>query len=166
MACCPMAPSYYLNQWWYLISKIFWHSFESNFTVSLQATILYNEFENHTFRVTATSPRGQWVNTRLILPWLSWSIFHENIALYWPLPCRHDTIHSDTCDWLMACHAGTILCMRPANERQRYIVTSSLIGCMHTQNDPCHVVITYISFIVCSRIKRFMSSKNIKYIVK
>ena len=27
--------------------------------------------------------------------------------------------------------------MRPANERQRYIVTSSLIGWTHTQNDPC-----------------------------
>ena len=33
--------------------------------------------------------------------------------------------------------AGIILCMRPANERRRYIVTSSLIGCAHTQNDPC-----------------------------
>ena len=26
----------------------------------------------------------------------------------------------------------------PANERRRYIVTSSLIGRAHTQNDPCH----------------------------
>ena len=32
---------------------------------------------------------------------------------------------------------GIILCMRPANERRRYIVTSSLIGWVHTQNDPC-----------------------------
>ena len=34
-------------------------------------------------------------------------------------------------------YAGIILCMRPANERRRYIVTSSLIGWAHTQNDPC-----------------------------
>ena len=27
--------------------------------------------------------------------------------------------------------------MRPANERRRYIVTSSTIGWAHTQNDPC-----------------------------
>ena len=27
--------------------------------------------------------------------------------------------------------------MCPANKRQRYIVTSSLIGWEHTQNDPC-----------------------------
>ena len=30
-----------------------------------------------------------------------------------------------------------ILCMRPTNERQCYIVTSSLIGWVHTQDDPC-----------------------------
>ena len=32
---------------------------------------------------------------------------------------------------------GIILCVRPANERRRYIVTPSLIGWAHTQNDPC-----------------------------
>ena len=32
---------------------------------------------------------------------------------------------------------GIILCIRPANMRWRYIVTSSLIGWAHTQNDPC-----------------------------
>ena len=30
--------------------------------------------------------------------------------------------------------AGTILCMHPANERRRYNVTSSHIGCAHAQN--------------------------------
>ena len=29
------------------------------FTVSAQDTILYNEFENHSFKMTATSRRGQ-----------------------------------------------------------------------------------------------------------
>ena len=33
-------------------------------------------------------------------------------------------------------NAGNILCMRPANERWRYTVKPSLIGCSHTQNDP------------------------------
>ena len=33
--------------------------------------------------------------------------------------------------------AVIILCVHPANERWRYIVTSSLIGWVHTQNDPC-----------------------------
>ena len=33
--------------------------------------------------------------------------------------------------------AGIILCMDSANERQGYIVTSSLTGWAHTQNAPC-----------------------------
>ena len=37
---------------------------------------------------------------------------------------------------LYKCSAGIILCMRPANERRRYIVTSSPIGCAHAQKDP------------------------------
>ena len=32
--------------------------------------------------------------------------------------------------------SGILLCMRPANERRRYNVTSSLIGWAHPQNDP------------------------------
>ena len=34
-------------------------------------------------------------------------------------------------------YSGIILLMRPANERRRYNVTSSLIGWAHAQNDPC-----------------------------
>ena len=32
MACCLMAPSHYLNQCWLIISKVRWHSSDSNFT--------------------------------------------------------------------------------------------------------------------------------------
>ena len=32
MACCLMASSHYLNQCWFTISKVHWHSFEYNFT--------------------------------------------------------------------------------------------------------------------------------------
>ena len=31
---------------------------------------------------------------------------------------------------------GIFLCMHPANERRSYIVASSLISWVHTQNDP------------------------------
>ena len=37
----------------------------------------------------------------------------------------------------MGQYPGIILWMHPANEKQRYIVTSPLIGWPHTQNDPC-----------------------------
>ena len=32
MACCPMAPSHYLNQCWFIIIGVLWHSPESGFT--------------------------------------------------------------------------------------------------------------------------------------
>ena len=59
MACCLKAPSYYLNQCWFLISEILWHSPGSNFTLNAQAVILYNEFENSTFKITAISIRAK-----------------------------------------------------------------------------------------------------------
>ena len=46
------------------------------------------------------------------------------------VPCHDMCLHFNN-------YAGIILCMRPANERRRYNVTSSLIGWAHTQNDPC-----------------------------
>ena len=37
------------------------------------------------------------------------------------------------------CYTDIVLCMHSANERYRYTVTPSLIGWVHTQNDPCYV---------------------------
>ena len=36
MACCLTAPSHYLNQCWLMISGVFWHSPDSNFTENTQ----------------------------------------------------------------------------------------------------------------------------------
>ena len=44
----------YPGQCWILISEVPWHSSECNFAESVQATILYNEFENCTFEITTT----------------------------------------------------------------------------------------------------------------
>ena len=41
--------------------------------------------------------------------------------------------------WYYSKRLGVILGMHPTKERRRYIVTSSLIGCTHTQNDPWRV---------------------------
>ena len=57
-----MAPSHYLNEYWFLIDVVMCHLPQSDFSVSAQATILYNKFENYIFKNTSTSPRGQWVN--------------------------------------------------------------------------------------------------------
>ena len=61
MACCRMARSQHLNRRWLVISEALWHSHESNFKASAPTTFLYNEFENDTFKIIATSPKGQWV---------------------------------------------------------------------------------------------------------
>ena len=51
-------------------------------------------------------------------------------------------------------HTGIVLCMGPANETWRYNVTSSLVGCVHTQNDPCtHLVSTYSDLHTQTRMK-------------
>ena len=37
--------------------------------------------------------------------------------------------------------SGFILCMRPANKRWHYIVMLSLIGWVHSQDDPCKMTV-------------------------
>ena len=61
MACRLTAPSHYWNQCWLFISEVLWYSPEDNFTRRTQAIILYNDFEKHTFEITNTSLKGQWV---------------------------------------------------------------------------------------------------------
>ena len=58
------APSHYLNQCWLLSGDVLKHSHVSHFTVGAQASILYNKFENYTFKNSATSLRDQWVNNK------------------------------------------------------------------------------------------------------
>ena len=58
MDCCLAAPNHYLNQCWLLTNEVLWHSPQSNFTASGQAIVLYDEFENFSFDITATSPNG------------------------------------------------------------------------------------------------------------
>ena len=62
MACCLMAPSHYLNQFWLYIGKDFWHSHEGNFTGNAQDFYPSCDFENKKFGITDTLTRGQWVN--------------------------------------------------------------------------------------------------------
>ena len=57
LTCWLKALNHYLHYYWVLVREVLWHSPESNITTSAQVIILCNE--NHTFEVTATSPRGQ-----------------------------------------------------------------------------------------------------------
>ena len=50
-----------LNQCWQITSEILWHSPEGNFNGNAWDIYPWHEFENYLFKITATSPRGQWV---------------------------------------------------------------------------------------------------------
>ena len=65
------------------------------------------------------------------------------------LTCKKDVTPLLT-HWNLSCTDLSILCVHPANVRRRYIVTSSLIGWAHPQNDPwlcawCRIFITVTS---------------------
>ena len=72
------------------------------------------------------------------------------------------------CPWAklqpFKCHsgpdAGIILWMRQPNERLRYIVTSSLIGWTHTQNDPCRHMLE-LNLITTVRLDWCLSRQSI-----
>ena len=58
MACYLVAPSQYLNQCWLIFSGMLWHSPQSDFMVSAQTTILYNEFEMIFFKFLPHFPEA------------------------------------------------------------------------------------------------------------
>ena len=53
-----LAWSHYLNQCWLYMGEVLWHSTQTDFKESAHVTVLHNEFENDTFEIIATSPRG------------------------------------------------------------------------------------------------------------
>ena len=64
MASCLTAPIHYLYPCWILINEIQWHTAERKFAVNALVTVIWNmkDLENDAVKITATSPRGQWVN--------------------------------------------------------------------------------------------------------
>ena len=62
MACCLTAPSHYLNQCWFIISKVLWHSSEDIIIGRFEDTNQWSKIENYNYKITLRSPRGQWVN--------------------------------------------------------------------------------------------------------
>ena len=62
MVCCLTAPCQYLNRYWLYIRCVLQYSHESNFTINVHKLNPQHVFKNYTFKITTTSPRGQWVN--------------------------------------------------------------------------------------------------------
>ena len=81
-----------------------------------------------------------------------WKRRLQNVSHFVPAPFRPQWVNTQACQMSFCVYTGLnlgyrstwiILCMRSTNERRRYIVTSSLIGWAHTQNDPAHYVCRY-----------------------
>ena len=59
MACCLTAPSHYLNQCLLIISKVWWHSSEGNFTEDISASNHCKWLEKYSSKIPLKSP---WAN--------------------------------------------------------------------------------------------------------
>ena len=68
MACCLTAPSHYLNQCWFIISNLLWHSSESIIIQRSQYTNQINKNENRIFKITSKSPGANELNKKWCLP--------------------------------------------------------------------------------------------------
>ena len=47
MVCCQAAPTHYLDQCWLIISKVLWHSHDSNFTANAHDLYTWYELGNY-----------------------------------------------------------------------------------------------------------------------
>ena len=78
MACCLTAPNYYLKSWtnvdFSLVRFCGIHLRASYYCVQ------YNELENYSLKITATSPRGQWVKKN---PSFSVDCFSRHSSIWW-----------------------------------------------------------------------------------
>ena len=58
MACCPMAPSHYLNRFWLIVSKVQWHSSEGIFARDALANKISFKFSYWKFHSNLTGANG------------------------------------------------------------------------------------------------------------
>ena len=88
MACYLTTLGHWLNQCDIFNKSVHWHSPENIFTAaSAQAIILYNAFENCTFKISVTSPSAQCVQMSLFSS-------HESIETLKIITLKKKTIHT------------------------------------------------------------------------
>ena len=129
MACCPTAPSHYLNLSWFTIYEVLWHSLQGNFCLNTQCIHVYKStmcvwnphISNHRHIAQRTMSLTMAILYLLTGP--------RNLYLILEI----------------------ILGMVSVNERRRCIVTSRLtphlIGLTHAQNYPClFCVLSFLFF--------------------
>ena len=96
MVCCLAARSHFLKQCWLVINAVLWHSLKTNFTWPAQDISSWNEFEIHTFKITTSSSRHQWVNvyqclyySHIISACTSSTFVHIYIIMTLPFCCDY-----------------------------------------------------------------------------
>ena len=72
------SPEHVLTSHWWGFERLP----ESNFIVSAKAILLYNEFANHTFKITAKSPK-----LISFYEWMLYLWFSDITAFYWKTGC-------------------------------------------------------------------------------
>ena len=108
------APSHYLNQCWLIISKLWWHSSEGNFTASISAINHCNWLEKYSSKISLKSPRPQWAKYKPCdVPSLTYAMTTKG---EWPwFPERSAAAHPDSnsgsecLDWIMSASASWVL---------------------------------------------------------
>ena len=77
MACCPMAPSHYLNQCWLIISKVKWHSSKDEFT-----RVTWNYLEIKDLKFHSNFPRANELSSVATLEHVCYNVQAWMIFLY------------------------------------------------------------------------------------
>ena len=107
MACCLTAPSHYLNWCWLVISEVFWHSPEGNFTGNLLKIFILNmSLKIHSFRLQRHLPWASelseavsdnlqviWIKSRTcgcLVTWFCYQLIakpgNKTATVSWPYP--------------------------------------------------------------------------------
>ena len=65
LICWLAAPKQYLNRCWLTIKQVLCHSFQRNSCLNIQDVNPQDVFDIITIKITATSPRGWWINCEI-----------------------------------------------------------------------------------------------------
>ena len=137
--------------WWLSMCWPPWQALSSMLTMLIKGVIPWNKV------IYPTQTRWVITNTKSQCMLCTKSI--SCMLIFWPqedgLSSAELVFTSLTCHILLS---GIVLWMCPVNERRRYNVTSSLIGCVHSQNDPCFMHTRTINIITNIPLDGFIQS--------
>ena len=106
MAWCLMASSHYLNQCWFIINTVYWHSYQRRLIRKYSSFPSLDMFENYTLKITTISLRFQTVNflrSRHSDP-------HFNIVIFFKCKFMHARMICSCIQITCGCTVAVYLC--------------------------------------------------------